>query len=93
MRDSAKSFRLYMCDVRVIGEDVSNKLDILPVSVMDMNRLYLINLGWEIRHSISYDNVHDSVMIAKNIDGACPILVIAKDNRDVTDDVFVVILD
>lgn len=45
MRDSAKSFRLYMCDVRVIGEDVSNKLDILPVSVMDMNRLYLINLG------------------------------------------------
>lgn len=35
----------------------------------------------------------DSVMIAKTVDGACPILVIAKDNKDVTDDAFVVILD
>ena len=93
MRDLAKSFRLYMCDVRVIGEDVSNKLDILSVSVMDMNRLYLINLGWEIRYNISHDNVHDSVMISKTVDGACPILVIAKDDRDVTDDASVVILD
>ncbi len=93
MRDSAKSFKLYMCDVRVIGEDVSNKLDILPVSVMDMNRLYLINLGWGIIHNISHANVHDSVMIAKTVNDACPILVIAKDDRDVTDDAFVVILD
>lgn len=28
----------------------------------------------------------DSAMIAKTVDGACPILVIAKDDRDVTDD-------
>lgn len=35
----------------------------------------------------------DSVMIAKTVDGACSILVIAKDDRDVTDDAFVVILD
>ena len=32
-------------------------------------------------------------MIAKTVDGACPILVIAKDDKDVVDDVFVVILD
>lgn len=32
-------------------------------------------------------------MIAKTVDDACPILVIAKDDRDVTDDAFVVILD
>jgi hypothetical protein len=35
----------------------------------------------------------DSVIIAKTVDSACPILVIAKDDRDVTDDAFVVILD
>lgn len=28
----------------------------------------------------------DNVMIAKTVDGACSILVIAKDDRDVTDD-------
>lgn len=33
----------------------------------------------------------DSVMIAKAVDGACPILVIAKDDRDVTDDAFVIL--
>lgn len=33
------------------------------------------------------------VMIAKTVDGACLILVIAKNDRDVTDDAFVVILD
>lgn len=33
------------------------------------------------------------VIIAKTVYGACPILVIAKDDRDVTDDTFVVILD
>lgn len=93
MRQSAKSFRIYICDVRVIGEDVSSKLDILPVSVMDMNRIYLINLGWEINHNISHDNVHDIFSITKTVDGACPILVIAKDDRDSTDDAFVVILD
>lgn len=93
MRQSAQSFRIYMCDVRVIGEDVSSKLDILPVSVMDMNRLYLINLGWEINHNMSHDGVHDIISITKTVDGACPILVVAKADRDKTDDAFVIILD
>lgn len=35
----------------------------------------------------------DSIMIAKTVDGVYPILVIAKDDRYVTDDAFVVILD
>lgn len=35
--------------------------------------------------------IPDSVMIAKTVDGACLILVIAKDDRDVTDDTFVIL--
>lgn len=30
-------------------------------------------------------------MIAKTVDGACPILVIAKDDRDITNDAFVIL--
>lgn len=93
MRQPAESFRLYMCDVRVTGKDVTGKLDILPVSVMDMNRLYLVNLGWTIDHNMSHDNVHYIISITKTVDGACLILVIAKADRDVTDDAFVIILD